>query len=85
MKRCGSLPLKGCLGGITEIDGVLCVSDYDEGHCVHMVSKSGEYEGKLLDNDVLEEREPFYLCYVEDAKKIYFSLYNSDIICFMSM
>ena len=78
-------PLKACLGGITEIDGVLCVTDYDEGHCVHMVSKSGEYKGKLLDKDVLEEREPFYMCYVEDAKKIYFSLYNSNIICFMSL
>ena len=34
-------PLDGLLGGITEIDGLLCVSDYHEGHCVHMVSKSG--------------------------------------------
>ena len=52
---------------------------------MHMVGKSGEYKGKLLDIDVLEEREPFYICYVEDAKKIYFSLYNSDIICLMSL
>ena len=77
-------PLEGALGGITEIDGVLCLSDYGTGHCVHMVSKSGEYKGKLLDKDVLEEREPFYMCYVEDAKKIYFSLYRSDI-CFISL
>ena len=78
-------PLEGALGGITEIDGVICVSDYDKGHCVHMVSKSGEYKGKLLDKDVLEEREPFYICYIEDAKKIYFCLYSSDIICFVSL
>ena len=78
-------PLDRSLGGITEIDGVLCVTDYGEGHCVHMVSKNGEYKGKLLDKDVLKERKPFYMCFVEDAKKIYLSLYNSDIICFMSL
>ena len=78
-------PLKGGVGGITEIDGALCVSDFAEGHCVRTVSKSGEYKGNLLDNNVFEEREPFYMCYVEDAKKIYFSLDNSDIICFMSL
>ena len=78
-------PLEGALGGITEIDGVICVSDYDKGHCVHMVSKSGEYKGKLLDKDILKDRQPFYMSYVADAKKIYFSLYNSDVICFMSL
>ena len=78
-------PLEGGLGGITEIDGTLCVSEYGKGHGIQMVSKSGQYKGKLLDKDVLEEREPFYMCYVEDAKKIYFSLYSSNIICFMSV
>ena len=77
--------LEGALGGITEIDGVLCVSDYDEGHCIHMVSKSGEYKGKRQDKDILKEREPRYMCYVAKAKKIYFSLYSSDIICFVSV
>ena len=77
-------PLEGALGGITEIDGELCVSDFNKGHCVHMVSKSGEYKGKLLDKDVLKDRQPFYIR-VAKAKKIYFSLYNSDVICFMSL
>ena len=35
-------PLKGCLGGITEIDGVLCVSDRHTGQGIHMISKSGK-------------------------------------------
>ena len=52
---------------------------------MHMVSKSGEYNGKLLDKDVLEERKPFYMCYVAYAKKIYFSLDRGDIICFISL
>ena len=78
-------PVEGWLGGITEIDGVMCVSDYKKGHGVQLISKSGEYKGKLLDKDVLDEREPLYMCYVPDAKKIYFSLYSSDIICFMTL
>ena len=78
-------PLEGALGGITEIDGVMCVSEYYGGHCVHMVSKSGEYEGELLDKDVLKDRKPFYMCYVADAKKIYFSSWNSDTVCFESL
>ena len=78
-------PLKGAKGGITEIDDVLCVTDYEIGHGIQMVSKSGKYKGKLLDKDILKDRQPFYMCCVANAKKIYFSLYSSDIICFISL
>ena len=78
-------PLDGALGGITEIDGVLCVSDYDEGHCVHMISKSGDYKGKLLDKDVLKERNPEYVCFDASQRKLYFNLISSDVVCFISV
>ena len=75
--------LKGVLGGITEIDGILCVSDRYTGHGVHRVSKTGEYKGKLLDKDILKERNPEYLCYVASEQNLYFTLYKTDVVCFM--
>ena len=78
--------LKGGLGGITEIDGVLCVSDRYTGQGIHMISKSGKYKGeKLLDKDVLKKRNPEYLCYVASENNLYFNLEDSDIVCFMSL
>ena len=74
----------GFLGGITEIDGILCVSDRYTGQGIHMISKSGKYKGeKLLDKDVLKNRNPEYLCYVSNEKNLYFNLEDSDIVCFM--
>ena len=78
-------PFEGILGGITEIDGVLRVSDFWTKRGIRMVDKTGQYKRTLLDKDILKERKPFDMCYVPDAKKIYFSLYESDIICFKSL
>ena len=79
-------PLKGSLGGVTEIDGVLCVTDYKIGHGIQMVSKNGKYKGKLLDKDVLKGGNLEYVYYVASEKKIFFNTYNSsDIICFTSV
>ena len=79
-------PLDGVPGGITEKGDVLCVSDYFTGHGVQMVSKTGEYKGKLMDTDVLKDRKPLYICYAADAGKIYFSLFDRiDIICFIKL
>ena len=78
-------PFGGVLGGISEIDGALCVSDYGTGHCVHMVSKSGKYKGKLLDKDELKNRNPEYLCYVSSEKKLYFNENGSHVVCSMSL
>ena len=50
-------PLEGRLGGITEIDGVLCVSDYIAGHGLQMVCKSGKYIEKLLCQVMLKEEK----------------------------
>ena len=79
-------PLMGGLGGITAIDGILCVSDRYTGQGIHMVSKSGKYKGgKLLDKDLLKNRNPEYLCYVASEKKLYFNFEDSDIVCYMSL
>ena len=78
-------PLSGSPGGITEIDGVLCVSDCTTACRLHLLSKTGQYKGKLLDKDKLKERNPQYVCYVASKRMIYFSLYHTDIVCFMSM
>ena len=78
-------PLNGALKGIIEIDGVLCVSDRKTGGGIHNVSKTGNYKGKLLDSDILKKGNPDYLCYVANKRMIYFSMYKSDVLCFMSV
>ena len=78
-------PLEGSLGGISEIDGVLCVSDYQKGHGIQMVSENGNCKGKLLDNDILKKGNPDYLCFVANKRMIYFSSFQTDIVCFISM
>ena len=78
-------PLEGRLGGITEIDDTLCVSEYIAGHGLQMVSKSGEYIGKLLCQDMLKKRNPEYLYFEASERKLYFNLDNSDIVCFISV
>ena len=78
-------PLEGRLGGITEIDGALCVSDYIAGHGLQMVSKNGKYIGRLLCQDMLRERNPEYLYFEASERKLYFNLDNSNIVCFISV
>ena len=78
-------PLEGVLGGITDIDDTLCVSDRYTGRGVYMISKTGNYKGQLLDSDILKKENPDYLCYVANKRMIYFSLYQTDIVCFMSV
>ena len=75
--------LSGLPWGITEIQGVLCVADCIE-RCVHLLSKTGEYKGKLLDKgDISGKLE--YIYYDDRQQKLYFSLYEKDIICFVSV
>ena len=76
-------PLTGSPRGITEIYGVLCVADSKE-QCMHLMSKTGEYKGKLLDKGEMTGR-PEYMYYDERQKKLYFSLYGKDVICFVSV
>ena len=78
-------PLAGILGGITEIDGELCISDFCTECVVYMISKTGEYNGQLLDKNVLKERNALNMCYVADARKLFLSLQGTDIICFKSL
>ena len=76
-------PLTGLPWGITTIHGLLCVTDRRE-QCVHLMSKTGEYKGKLLDED--EMTDPSRCVYYDDRQqKLYFSLYHKDIICYVSV
>ena len=52
---------------------------------VYMISKTGEYNGQLLDKNVLKERNALNMCYVADARKLFLSLQGTDIICFKSL
>ena len=69
-------PLTGGPWGITEIHGVLCVADCRE-QCVHLMSKTGEYKGKLLDKDDISGK-PEYICYDDRQLKLFFNV--EDIV-----
>ncbi|KAK3108105.1 hypothetical protein FSP39_001353 [Pinctada imbricata] len=47
--------------GITEIQGTLCVAAYYN-HCLHLITKEGEYAKKLLDKADLRERPSYIFC-----------------------
>ena len=74
--------LEGAPGGITEIDGFLCVSDVLE-RCVHALSKNGQYQRKILDRNILKDKEPYNIYYDADEEKLYFSVYNTEIVWFL--
>ena len=76
-------PLKGLPYGITEIHGVLCVADWSE-HSVHLMSKTGEYKGKLLDKGEMTD-QPECIYYDDRQRKLYFSLCGKDIICYVTV
>ena len=77
-------PIEGELAVITEIDGVLCLSDFSTGGCVHMVSKAGQNMGKGLGKYSLNDRKFNYIFYAAHLKILYFNLYDSDVICYAS-
>ena len=72
--------LKGVPRGITDIRGVLCVAVDGTEQCLHLVSMAGKYEKKLLGKDELAGY-PMYMYYDSVETKLYFSLYDSYIVC----
>ena len=74
-------PLTGLPTGITENKGVLYVADHSDG-CVHMMTKMGEYKGKLLINSVDRSSidRPSGIFYDSSAQKLYVSFHEKDIV-----
>ncbi|KAK3108051.1 hypothetical protein FSP39_000222 [Pinctada imbricata] len=64
-----------CPRGITEIQGTLCVADC-RGACLHLITKEGEYVGKLLDKEDLGGG-PDYVRYGQDGR-LYVSYDSCD-------
>ena len=76
-------PLPRQLKGITEINDFLCVTGSDE-KCIHLISKSGDYKGKLLDKgDIIEK--PGYIFYDRSSKKLWFDACSKGTFCFVSV
>ena len=70
--------LPGNAKAITEVYGYLCVSDHHN-RCLHLLSKDGKYEGKLLDTGDLDG-EPNCLFFDQEDGKLYVSFYfESDM------
>ena len=76
-------PLTGRPWGITEIHGVLCVADLSE-QCMHLLSKTEEYKGKLLDKGEMTD-QPQYIYYDDRQQTLYFSVPRKEVICFVSV
>ena len=70
--------------GIMEINELLCVSISKE-FCIHSISKTGLCQRKMLDKNQLKSNKPHYICYDKDEKKLYFSVFQTDTVCFLSM
>ena len=76
-------PLSGKPWGIAEINGILCVADAQE-QCFHLISKTGEYKGKLLDEDTLVD-QPICICFDKNSKKLFVSFDKKDTILVYQM
>ena len=75
---------EGMPSGITEINEVLCVSISKE-CCIHALSQTGQYKRKILDKNQLKKGKPHYVYYDTDEKKLYFSVFQTDTVCFLSL
>ena len=75
--------LDGSPRGITEIHGLLCVVDFDNG-CIKVKSKDWELHSKLLDDSAVK-RHPTYIAFNDSTKKLIISYYNEDAITVFSL
>ena len=76
-------PLKGQPWGITEIHGVICVSDA-VAHCVHLLSKTGQYKEKMLHKESMIDQLGL-IHYDNRNKRLLFNLLHSDVIRVVSI
>ena len=69
--------------GITAINDLLCVTGWDQ-QCVHLMTKTGQNCGKLLDKEHLTSK-PFKLCYDKYDKRMYISFEGMDTVSIFSI